>query len=114
MSDDKIDYESMFNKTRAKPVKTLTRDEYPDARPKIRRWKKKGEIQESWYVSISIPRPIRHLFNATSKHLVTGKTEADYFRKRRNLTNAISQEFDKRQEEYKEKIKLVNKNLLRF
>ena len=103
MTDDKIDYESMFNKTRAKPVKTLTRDEYPDARPKIRRWKKKGEIQESWYVSVSIPRPIRHLFNAPSKHLVAGKTEADYFRKRRSLTNEIYQEFDKRQEEYKEK-----------
>ena len=95
MTDDKIDYESMLKDTRSKPVKTLTRDEYPDARAKF--------LRGVWVLEVSIPNTLRHLFNTTTVRKTAGKTEADYDRRRRSLTNEIYQEFDRRQEEFKKK-----------
>ena len=77
MTDDKIDYENMFKKS--VESQTLTRDDYPDAKLKIRRWTTGGIEHEAYCVSVGIPRPIRHLFGqAPSKYLVAGKTQEEH------------------------------------
>ena len=79
---------------------TLSRDDYPDAKLKIRRCTTKGIEHEAYCVSVGIPRPIKYLFGqAPSKYLVAGKTQEDFERKRRSLTNKIYEEFDNKQAE---------------
>ena len=74
--------------------KVLTWDDYSDPFPEL--------VRGKYTVSVSIPRPIRHLFangKATTKRIVAGKTLEDYERKKRSLSNKIYSEFDARQEE---------------
>ncbi|MDC1255883.1 tyrosine-type recombinase/integrase [Paracoccaceae bacterium] len=74
--------------------KILTLDDYSDPFPE--------KVRGKYTVSVSIPRPIRHLFangKATTKRYVAGKTLEDYERKKRSLSNKIYSEFDNRQRE---------------
>ena len=73
MSDDIIDYDSLFKKSVI--PQALNRDNYPDARGKLHRG--------SWILEVSVPRPIRHLFQSTTVRKTAGKTEADYERRKR-------------------------------
>ena len=110
MTDDKIDYEKLVGnylipQSANHTFKFLTRDDYPDAKLKVReQTTKDGTKGVSYNVSVTIPRPIRHLFSKSpEKYLVARKTEADYHKRRRSLTEEIYKEFDRRQAEFKQK-----------
>ena len=73
-----------------KTRKLLTLENYPKP--------KRLAYRDSYYVEISIPRPIRHLFGKSStKRKVAGPNIEDYERKMWPLANEIYAQFDKAQ-----------------